>query len=258
MCVSLFRQQQPSAFALTKPKYKHPSLVEAVFELKFPTDSKWGMSSFIKFAKAAEQAGFSQVIDVAEGFQVNIQTKDGVATPEVTPVSRRIQTWNPERDQLWQASAEMFAANRRAPYLGWEKFKPHIMKGWKEYAKLAKPKRAMQMSLHYVNKIPFSETDGLGTYVKLVPPEISYADTKNNFNCSVIESFKNGDIIQVSSARNLDSSDLSIVLNIIYIKKAPSLDLKVLTEQIELGHRKIIEAFEKTITDKQRERMQTL
>ncbi|MCC7307395.1 MAG: TIGR04255 family protein [Acidobacteria bacterium] len=243
---------------MTKPKYKHPSLVEAVFEMKFPTDSKWGMSSFINFAKAAEKAGYSQVIDVAEGFQVNIQTKDGVASPEVIPVSRRIQTWNPERDQLWQASAEMFAANRRAPYLGWEKFRPHILKGWKEYAKLAKPKRAVQIALHYVNDIPFSVAEPPETFVKLVPPEISYAEVKKNFNCSVIESYKNGDVIQVSSSRNIDSSELSVVLNIIYIKKAPSLDLKKLTEQLELGHRKIIEAYEKTITDKQRERMQPL
>lgn len=249
-----FRYRESSAFALTEPKYKHPSLVEAVFQMTFPSDSKWGMSSFIKFAKAAELDGFAEVVDVNDGFQVNVQS--GASSPEVIPVSRRIQTWNTDRNQLWQAGAEMYAANRRAPYLGWEKFRPHILKGWNSYAKIAKPKKAMQMTLHYVNDIAFSDTEPPSDFVMLVPPDIRYADNKSNFSCTVIETFKSGDIIQVSSGRNPNSPELSISLNIIYVKKAPSLEQRELAEQIEACHRKIIEAYEKTITDKQRDRME--
>lgn len=224
--------------------------------MTFPSDSKWGMSSFIKFAKAAELEGFPEVVDVNDGFQVNVQSKDSAVTPEVIPVSRRIQTWNADRNQLWQASAEMYAANRRAPYLGWEKFRPHILKGWNSYAKIAKPKKASQMTLHYVNEIAFSDSEPPSDFVRLVPPDIRYADNKSNFNCTVIETFRSGDIIQVSSGRNPNSPNLAISLNIIYVKKAPSLEQSALAEQIESSHRRIIDAYEKTITDKQRERME--
>jgi hypothetical protein len=72
---------------LSKLKYKKPAIIEAVFELRLPTDNSWGVSSFIKFANAASKKGFSEVVDAAEGFQVNFS--NGVdEKPELKQVSR--------------------------------------------------------------------------------------------------------------------------------------------------------------------------
>jgi hypothetical protein len=47
-------------------------------------------------------------------------------------------------------------------------------------------------------------------------------------------------------------------LNIVYTTRLPSLEIKNLKKNIEKGHQRIISAFEMSITDKQRERMEVI
>lgn len=237
-------------------KYKNPSVIEAVFEVRFPSDNDWGMSSFVKFAKAAEKAGYSEVVDAGEAFQFSFQSQEKTI-PEVKPISRRIQTWNKSKNELWQASPDLYAANRREPYLGWENFRAHIFKGLDIYSKLAKPKKALQASLHYVNRIKFDEDPS--EYVLFVPPMFQYADTFQSFTCHTHQTFKSGDSIIVSSSKDpAVEKRPALILNIVYTTPLPSLDRKSLKTVVEKGHEVVIKAFEKSITDKQRERMAKL
>jgi uncharacterized protein (TIGR04255 family) len=246
---------------LTKAKYKHPSLIEAVFELRFPDNNNWGMSSYIKFAQKAEREGYPKVIDAGEGFQINF-TPGEDQKPEFHPVSRRIQTWNKDDTQLWQASPNLFAANRRAPYEGWEKFRPHILKGIEIYSKTAQPKKANLMVLQYVNRITFSEDEAAADFIEFMPPPVRYADRFESFVCQTQQAFGNGDRILVSSARDLDPTravdakeHVAILLTITYSVPSPSLEKRTLRQLIENAHHRVIESYEKSITDKQRERM---
>lgn len=236
--------------------YKHPPIIEALFELRFPTNDHWGMSSFVKFAQSAEKAGYPEVVDAADGFQVNFQTGEDAKHPELKKISRRIQTWNKAKNELWQASPEMFAANRRGPYLGWEKFRPHVFKGLEIYSKLAKPKKAVRAALHYINRIEFNNDEDPSEYVKFVPPAIAYADNFQTFTCHTEQGFSSGDSIVISSTRDPEvGKGFALLLNIIYIKPLPQLDLKTLRQSVEKGHQIVIDSFEKSITDKQRKRM---
>jgi uncharacterized protein (TIGR04255 family) len=217
------------------------------------------MSSFINFAKLAEKEGYGEVVDAAEGFQLTFATGEhGATNPDVKTVSRRIQTWNKDRTELWQASPELYAANRREPYLGWQKFRPHILKGFGLYSRTAKPKKAARLVLQYINRIAFSNDEPPSEFVTFVPPNIQFADVFETFTCHTQQRFKGGDVISVATARTPESSSLTFDLNITFVKLMPSLDLKGLKEQIEQGHRRIIEAFEKTITDKQRSKMEQI
>ena len=241
---------------MTKQKYKNPPIVEAVCEIRFPADNKWGMNSFIKFANSAEKAGFPNVVDAAEGFQINFQMGNESEPPSLKPVSRRIQTWNKGQTALWQASSELFAANHKIPYLGWKKFRPHIQKGFDLYAHVAQPKKAERFSLHYINRIEFASEESPARYVKFVPPDIRYADSIETIFCHTQQVFINGDIIQLTSARDPNfESGLAVILNLIYTKVSPPLDKVGFKQALELGHQRLIDAFEQTITDEQRLRM---
>ena len=242
---------------MNKTKYKHPVLVEALLELRFPSNDKWGMSSFIKFANLASNEGYTEVVDAPDGFQVNFSFGEG-KQPELQPVSRRIQTWNKEKTQLWQASPELFAANVRTPYLGWEKFKPHILKGFELYSKIARPKKALSLSINYVNKIEFDNGNSPLDYLVFFPPEVDYADKVDNFGCLTQQTFKNGDTITVSTARDLTPNVMAVMLNILYTTKSPALELTNLKEIIEKAHTRVIDAFEKSITPKQKEGMEVI
>jgi uncharacterized protein (TIGR04255 family) len=242
---------------LSKIKYKRPVLAEAVFELRFPINNQWGMRSFVDFANKAASAGYTEVVDGADGFQFSFLGGEG-NLPEVKAVARRIQTWNKEKTQLLQASPELFAVNRRSPYEGWEKFSPNIYKGFEIYSKIAKPKKADAMVISYINQIKLPNLDNLSDYIVSSPPIISYGDRIENFGYLIQQSFKDGDIIAVSTGRNPSQENTVIDLNIVYTTRLPSLEIKNLKKNIEKGHQRIISAFEMSITDKQRERMEVI
>lgn len=212
------------------------------------------MGSIVKFANSASTEGYPEVVDSAEGFQINFTANNN--KPEFRPVSRRIQTWNKDRNELWQASAELFAANRRAPYPGWQAFRPHILKGFQLYQKLAKHKKANHMALQYVNRIEFDKKDPASSFLIFMPPEIPYADVVNAQMCNSQQSFKDGDIITVTAGLNLvEGEEPAMILNLTYNSPSPPLKLGDLMKKVDTAHERIIEAFEKSITDKQRKRM---
>jgi uncharacterized protein (TIGR04255 family) len=245
---------------LNEPKYKNPSLIEAVCELRFSPPTKWGMSSFIRFASLAEKEGFANVVDAGEGFQFNFAVGPGKSqAPKVKPVPGRIQTWNSEKTELWQAGPELFAANRRSPYKGWESFRPHILKGFDLYSKTAKPKKASTMVLTYINRIEVDLAKNKPSeFVGFLPDEVDYADQITNFGRHTEQGFKDGDKITVIAGKNMpsDESGFAVILNISYTTPTPKLEVGAFIKNIEKAHTRIIRAFEKSITDLQRKRME--
>ena len=245
---------------VNEPTYKNPSLIETVCELRFAPPTKWSMSSFIKFASLAEKAGFPNVVDAGEGFQFNFAVSAGKRQPPtMKPVLGRLQTWNQEKTELWQAGPELFAANRRSPYKGWETFRPHILKGFEVFAKIAKPKKASLMVLTYINRIEVDlSKNSPSDFVSFLPYEIKYADHPTNYGRHTEQQFKDGDKIVIIAGKNIDSDDgkNSIILNISYTIPEPNLEMAAFKKHLEKAHSRIIAAFEKSITDVQRKRME--
>ncbi len=221
---------------------------------------KWNMSSFIKFASLAEKEGFPNVVDAGESFQFNFALGPGkTQPPKVKPVPGRIQTWNQEKTELWQAGPDLFAANRRSPYKGWETFRPHILKGFEIYSKTAKPKKASIMVLTYINRIEVDLSKNRPSeFVRFLPDEVDYADQLTNFGRHTEQVFNDGDKIAVIAGKNIqsDESENAVILNISYTAPTPKLEIGAFKKTIEKAHNRIIVAFEKSITDLQRERME--
>ena len=243
---------------MSEQKYKQPTIAEAVFELRFPAIDSWGISSFIEFSELAKQRGYSKLKDVEQGFQFTFPVRGGTGAPTMSPVTGRVQAWNEKETQLWQAGQQMFAANRRSPYEGWSKFLPHILEGLEIYSQIAKPTEAEMFVMQYVNKIEVdSSISRPSDFVVFLPPEIQYADGINNFICRTEQSFNDKERIVVTSARDLSAQDgIVIILDILYMAMQPNLDQKLLIGEIEVAHTRMIDAFEKSITDAQRERME--
>ena len=242
---------------MTERSYKHPAIIEAVFELRLQTVKSWGISSFVEFAKLAKEHGFPNLKDAAESFQVTFPI-GSIEAPTMTPVPSRVQTWNEEGTQLWQASPQMYAANRRAPYAGWAQFLPHILEGLELYCRTAMPEQAEALKLQYVNRIEVDvQQSKPSDFVTFLTPEIQYADTVNNFVCRTEQLFADGDQIAVTSARDLAAaSGIAVILEILYTATKPNLEQSALLSVIEKAHSRTLLAFEKSITDALRERME--
>lgn len=244
---------------MSEHRYKHPTIVEAVCELRFPVAKSWGISSFVDFAGLAKQRGYPKLVDAAQGFQVNFPIS-GSGAPTMTPVASRVQMWNEERTQLWQAGPQMYAANRRAPYEGWEQFRPHILAGFELYCEVAKPEQAEALVMQYINRIEVDvEQFRPSEFVVFLPPEIPYAEEVVNFICRAEQSFNDGEQIAVTSARDLSAPNgVAIVLDILYTTTQPNLEQNELASAIDKAHSRIVDAFEKSVTGKLRERMEPI
>ena len=239
---------------MTERKYKHPSILEAVVELRVEPSSAWSISSFVEFAGLAKDRGYPILKDAAPGFQVSFPMAGG-KPPVIASVANRVQTWNEEETQLWQAGPQLFAANRRAPYLGWAEFRPHVAEGLKLYKAVAKPEKAEALVMQYINRIVLDKQQP-ERFLVFVPPSIGYAERINNFICRAEQSYNDQESITVTSTRDQTSpNDAAVILDITYTRLQPSLDDSTLMSLIDSGHLRVTEAFEKSVTDALRERM---
>ncbi len=242
---------------MNERRYNHPTILEAVFELGFQSVKSWGISSFVEFAGLAKERGYPILKDAAQSFQVTFPISGGSA-PTMMPVASRVQTWNEQGKQLWQASPEVFAANRRAPYKGWEAFLPHILEGLELYRKIANPEQAEVLKIQYVNRVEVDvDKNSPSDFVTFLPPETHYADGIINFVCRTEQSFIDGQQIAITSTRDLSAtSGVAVILDILYTATKPNLEQSALISSIEKAHSRVISAFEKSITDALRERME--
>lgn len=242
---------------MSERKYKHPTVLEAVFELRFQSVKSWGISSFVEFARLAKERGYPVLKDAAQSFQLSFPIGSG-GEPKMNTVASRIQTWNEDGTQLWQASPELFAANRRAPYEGWGAFLPHMLEGLEIYRRVVNPEQAEVFKMQYINRIDIDlAQNSPKEFVEFLPPEIQYADGINNFVCRTEQSFIDGAQMAVTSTRDLSAtSGVGIILDILYTATKPDLEQNALIDAIQKAHARIIVAFEKSITNALRERME--
>lgn len=244
---------------MSERKYRNPCVLEAVVELRVKAAESWSISSFVEFAGAAKERGYPILKDAAEGFQVAFPVAEG-GTPSVTPIANRVQTWNRSETQLWQAGPQLFAANRRQPYEGWDAFRPDVLEGLDLYCSIAKPAEAEALVIRYINRIELLEPNlNPSDFLTFVPPMIQYADKINNFICRTDQAFNDQEQITVTSARDVNSPvKLAVILDISCAMSRPSLEKSRLIDLIDRAHMRISEAFEKSITDGLRERMEVI
>lgn len=237
-------------------KYKKPVLIEAVFELRFKPLPNWEIGSFVKFAELAKENGFPVLRDSPQQFQVTFAPNH---EPVINQGASHIQTWNKEETKLWQAGQVLYAANQREPYDGWEKFRPHILKGLKIFKNVAKPKKAEILAMRYINRINLTKSEKPDSLIVFLPSGIEFSENVSDYGCKAEYIFENDEKIVITSAKdNSQKGENALIIEILYIKPNPSLEIDILSETIETIHNRILEKFEKSITDKLRKRMEVV
>jgi len=235
-------------------KYKKPVVIEAVFELRFKPLPSWEIGSFVKFAELAKENGFPTLRDSPQQFQVTFAPNH---EPIINQGASHIQTWNKEETKLWQVGQILYAANQREPYDGWEDFRPHILKGLKLFKQVAKPKEAEILAMRYINRINITKSEKPDSLITFLPSGIEFSQNISDYGCKAEYKFENDEKIVITSAKDSSQKDKNaLILEILYIKPKPSLEINSLSEAVKTIHDRIVERFEKSITDKLRKRME--
>lgn len=231
-------------------------MAETVFELRFKPLTNWEISSFVKFSELAKENGFPIMRDSPQQFQVTFSPNH---QPVINQGASHIQTWNKEETKLWQAGQSLYAANQRKPYNGWKDFRPHILKGFELFKQVAKPKKAEVLAVRYINRINLTKTDKPNSLIIFLPSGIEFSENVSDFGCKAEFGYEDDEKIVVTSAKdNLQEDENALILEILYFKPNPKLDLEELGITIDKIHNRIGEKFEKAITDKLRKRMEVI
>ena len=235
-------------------KYNNPSILEAVFELRFPSTQPWEMRYFVEFSNLAKDNGFPILKDSPQQVQVTFKNNQ---EPIINRGASHIQTWNVENTKLWQAGQLLFAANQREPYSGWEDFRPHIIKGLRIYYDIVKIQKAESLSLRYINRIEFADDELPDKLLNFLPSGIDYKKNPSNYVCRVEYDYENGEkIIIISAKEDSNVKKNSIILELLYLKPNPELNIKEIESTIDRIHENIRHHFEDLITDELRSRME--
>jgi len=237
-------------------KYKKPVVVEAVFELRFKPLPNWEIGSFVRFAELAKENGFPILRDSPQQFQVTFAPNH---EPIINQGASHIQTWNNEETKLWQVGQVLYAANQREPYAGWEDFRPHILKGLELFKQVANPQTAEVLAMRYINRINLTKSEKPDSLLVFLPSGIEFAENISDYGCKAEYKFEGDEKVVITSAKDSSqTNENSLILEILYFKPKPSLDIDSLSEVVETIHSRIVERFEKSITEELRKRMEVI
>ena len=218
-------------------RYKKPVVAEAVFELRFEPLKNWEIRSFVKFSELAKENGFPILRDSPQKIQVTVQPNQ---EPVITQGASHIQTWNKEETKLWQAGRVLYAANQRKPYEGWKIFRPHILKGFELFKQVANPKKAEFLAVRYINQINFSKSEKPDSLLSFLPSGIKFSENVSDYGCKAEFYFEENEKIIVTSAKDNSQKDKNaLILEILYVKPNPSLNLDILGNIADKVHNRI-------------------
>ncbi|MGQ9571149.1 MAG: TIGR04255 family protein [Thermodesulfovibrionales bacterium] len=238
-------------------KYKNPPVVEALCEFQFIPSQLWDITipgliyERVKdnFPDKQEQMSLSvQFHPTERGFE----HKAEIAPP-------RVQFYKKDKTALIQIAQDLLAVNQLKPYPRWEIFKSMIFENLQIFKEVTNPKGFKRIGLRYINIFEFSQPNvKLEDYFRFnlyIPEDLP--QNMQSFFTRVEFPFEEGNeilILALSSLIPKRPGTTSILLDIDYsMVKPDSIPLTSANDWLDLAHQRIEEAFEKSITEKQRE-----
>lgn len=136
------------------PTYPNPTVVEAICHLEFEPSpqSGWQITRPAELLKAVSQ----EYPNVELGPQIGMTLGVGMGgvTPRIVQGLPQLKVTNDARTRYLALGDRHFTFGHLVPYPGWEKFREHLIYGWKKVIQLANPQVIRRVSLRYVNVIP--------------------------------------------------------------------------------------------------------
>ncbi len=113
--------------------------------------------------------------------------------------------------------------------------------------------------LRYINRINLTKLEKPDSLLIFLPLGIEFSKNLSDYGCKAEYKFEGDEKIIITSAKdNSQKDENALILEILYIKPKPSLEINSLSDAVETIHNRIVERFEKSITDKLRKRMEAI
>lgn len=156
-----------------------------------------------------------------------------------------------------RVSPNFVSIHHLTPYSSWENFSLHIKQGFKTFQKVVEPISLERVGLRYIDKIEIpSPSFELEEYF-LIYPKIPEKFKLDNFFLRLEIPFNGGRdllIIMMYKQPLREAEKTLIILDWDYILIQPSqIPFEKILDWVEEAHKKIIDIFESSITDKCRQ-----
>ena len=113
--------------------------------------------------------------------------------------------------------------------------------------------------MRYINRINIEKKEAPVSLIAFLPNNLEYSKNLVNYGCKAEYRFEEDEIISITATKDITQTKTNaIILEILYRKPKPSLENKKLSKTISKIHDRIGEYFEKSITQKLREKMEGL
>jgi len=245
-------------------KYKNPSIVEALCEFTFAPETPWDSTIFGRlyervkndFPKREEGELLTATLTMS------LQPTQTPAPPQMQRTPRMVFSRD-DRTRLVQVAERVLTINVLAPYPGWEAFRPMILDTMNAYRDITEIREASQVVLRYLDRFEtedeqFRLGDWLNCDGGLFPRELadqSLAVYQLRYPRTAGEHFAMtavcGPASGKASARNVILDTQIIRTGSIQMDESSAPLLKSMHDQI-------IDAFERSITPKLRDRLEPL
>jgi uncharacterized protein (TIGR04255 family) len=240
-------------------KYNDPPIIEALCAFLFAPDKEYPYDDTVPGTFYNE---------IKEEFPIKRQINAlNVTVPLMHPESQReqphkiqmasvMQFFTKDNSPIIQINPNILTINITKPYLGWEYFKPLIIKNFNIYKKITRPKGLNRIDLRYINKFSFDgliELDDYFNYHPSIPKELPQNLETFQINAVIPSSEINRLVLNFNSIIEKPGVS-SVLLDLSYFMSIPErVSFDQLDGWLEDAHKKIETAFESCITDKCRE-----
>jgi uncharacterized protein (TIGR04255 family) len=247
-------------------KYKSPSIIEALCEFTFAPDTPWDSTIFGRFYEQVKN-DFPQREEgelVSATLALNLQPAQAPAAAPQLKRSPRMAFSREGRTRLIQVSERLLTVNVLAPYPGWdEQFRTMILAAMDAYRSVTEISEASQVVLRYLDRFEFeAQAFRLGNWLNcdggLFPRELA---EQSLMAYQIRHPQSNGEhfaMTAVSGPAENNPTACNVILDTQIIRAVPITMEESSTPLLESMHGQIINAFERSITGKMRDRLEPL
>lgn len=244
-------------------RYKNNSIIEALCEFRFKSDSPWDAIVYGQFYEKVkdEYSQREQLQDV----EATIGQGEGGEVIQGLRRSPRMRFLNEDNNRLVQVGERLLVVNVLRPYPHWEKFKPIILETlekWNEAVE-SPPPSLEQVTLRYIDRFEHrAEGFKLGDWIncgdeyfpKVLKKQSSRATCQTRHEVSGDDRFSTSLKLWPSD----DGTKRVVTLDTEFVTgRITDASSQELEPELDRMHDKIYEAFESSITDQTREQMNT-
>ncbi len=245
-------------------KYKNPSIIEALCEFTFALETAWDSTIFGRFYEQVRNE-FPQREEgelVTTSLCLNLQAAQTPAAPQLTR-SPRMAFSRDGRTRLIQVSQRLLSVNVLAPYPGWdEEFRKMILDAIDAYRRVTGISEAARVVLRYLDRFDFDDQPfRLGDWVNcdggLFPRELAEQSLMAYQIGHPLSHGEHFAMTAVTGTGENNPAACNVILDTQIIGALP-IKLDAVSAPLDAMHRQIIQAFERSITDKMRGRLEPM